>query len=175
MQARSFAVELYLMRHGIAHDLGADGSRSDAERALTDEGRANTLAAARAMARLGLDFDAIWTSPFARARQTADIVAEALKKTPVTREAPELALGAGTERLIGALTRLERGASALLVGHEPDLSRLVAFLVWGSLSADRIAFKKGGLCHVNCQLALRPGYASLRWLLTPKQLRLLAG
>lgn len=167
-------MELYLMRHAIAHDLGADGSRSDAERTLTDAGRANTRAAARAMARLELDFDVIWTSPLPRARQTADIVAEALKKTHVTLEAPELALGAGPERIAGALTRLGRGTSALVVGHEPDLSRLAAYLVWGGLDADRIAFKKGALCRVDCPFGLRPGKAVLRWLLTPKQLRLLA-
>lgn len=163
------------MRHAIAHDLGADGSRTDAERTVTDEGRANTRAAAHAMRRLELDFDTVWTSPLVRARQTAAIVAEVLNKTHVLREAPELALGAGPDRLIQALTRLNRQASALLVGHEPDLSRFVAFLVWGSLDADRIAFKKGALCRLDCQLGLRPGKATLRWLLTPKQLRLLGG
>ncbi len=162
------------MRHAIAHDLGADGSRSDAERTLTDEGRANTRAAARAMAWLELDIDAIWTSPLARARQTAEIVAEGLKKTSVMREAPELAPSGGTEQAVSALTRLGRGTSALLVGHEPDLSRLVAYLVWGGLDAERVAFKKGALCRIDCLAGVRPGKAILRWLLTPKQLRLLA-
>ncbi|MCS7079602.1 MAG: phosphohistidine phosphatase SixA [Chloracidobacterium sp.] len=162
------------MRHGIAHELGADGSRSDAERTLTNEGRANTRAAARAMARLELDIDAIWTSPLARARQTAEIVAETLQKTQLMEEMAELALGGGPERVVGALTRLSRGTGVLLVGHEPDLSRLVAYLVWGGLDADHVAFKKGGLCRVDCPFGLRPGKAVLRWLLTPKQLRLLA-
>jgi phosphohistidine phosphatase len=167
-------MELYLMRHAIAHDVGADGSRTDAERTLTAEGRANTRAAAQAMRRLELDFDAIWTSPLARARQTADIVAEVLKKPHCLREVPELALGAAPERVIQALLRLERSSSVLLVGHEPDLSRLVAFLVWGSLDADRLDFKKGALCRVDGRFGLGGGKATLRWFLTPKQLRLLA-
>lgn len=167
-------VELYLMRHAIAHDLGEDGSRSDAERTLTDEGRANTRAAARAMERLELDFDVIWTSPLPRARQTAEIIADALKKKRILEETAALALGAGPERMVGALMRLGRATSALAVGHEPDLSRLAAYLVWGGLDADRIAFKKGALCRVDCPFGLRPGKAVLRWLLTPKQLRLLA-
>ncbi|MGQ9898264.1 MAG: phosphohistidine phosphatase SixA [Acidobacteriota bacterium] len=168
-------MQLYLMRHAMAHDLGVDGSHTDAERTLTAEGRANTRMAAQAMRRLELDFDAIWTSPLARAHQTADIVSESLKKTHCLREVPELALGAAPERVIQVLRRLERGSHVLLVGHEPDLSRLVSFLVWGSLADDRLDFKKGALCRLDGRFGLGSGKATLRWFLTPKQLRLLAG
>jgi phosphohistidine phosphatase len=167
-------MQLYLMRHAIAHELGADGSRTDAGRTLTTEGRANTRAAAQAMRRLELDFDAIWTSPLVRARQTAEIVAEVLKKNHCLQEVPELAPGASPERIVKALARLDHGSSVLLVGHEPDLSRLVAFLVWGSLEADRLDFKKGALCRLDGEFGLGGGKATLRWFLAPKQLRLLA-
>jgi len=86
-------MQLYLMRHAIAHELGADGSRTDAGRTLTTEGRANTRAAAQAMRRLELDFDAIWTSPLVRARQTAEIVAEVLKKKPLPAGSPRTCPG----------------------------------------------------------------------------------
>jgi phosphohistidine phosphatase len=58
--------------------------------------------------------------------------------------------------------------SALLVGHEPDLSRLISVLISGTPDV-ALVMKKGGLAKVHC-LSAEPGHARLEWLLGPKHL-----
>ena len=64
------ACELYLIRHGLAEERG-EAWPDDTKRPLTDEGMSRMRKAARGLARLGVSFDAILTSPLTRARQTA--------------------------------------------------------------------------------------------------------
>ena len=61
----------------------------------------------------------------------------------------------------------------LLVGHEPYLSRLISTLVTGS-SALPLVMKKGGLCKLSIDTLRFGRCATLEWLLTPRQLRLMA-
>jgi phosphohistidine phosphatase len=168
-------MKIFLMRHGVAHDLGRDGSRTDAERTLTDKGRSGVRACARAMRVMELEFDAILTSPLPRAAETARIVAAELGCPHCLFVCEELAPGAPTESGFSLLTRHGRAAAVLLVGHEPDLSRLVARLVWGGLDGGRLEMKKSGLCCIERDQERRIGGGTLRWALTPKQLRLIAG
>jgi broad specificity phosphatase PhoE len=71
-------IELYLMRHGIAADLGDAGVLKDEDRPLTLEGRAKMRQAAEGIGEFGLKLNLILTSPLLRARQTAEVVAEVL-------------------------------------------------------------------------------------------------
>jgi phosphohistidine phosphatase len=112
-------VTFYLVRHGRAEPKHPAG---DAARALTEEGRAQFAAHARALVP-ALSVSAVFTSPFARARETAALLAGAVG-APVADD-PALASGAssGAEVLrLGA--RL--GAGAALVGHNPELAEAVA-------------------------------------------------
>ena len=68
-------MELFILRHGIAELRDASSSMKDSERSLTLEGERKTRRIAKGMEALALSFDVILTSPFRRARQTADIVA----------------------------------------------------------------------------------------------------
>src|SRR5438552_14017710 len=67
------ARQLWLLRHAEAEP---HGSRADEGRKLTARGDRHARAAGIALARLGVEFDAILTSPKSRARQTAEIAAE---------------------------------------------------------------------------------------------------
>jgi phosphohistidine phosphatase len=63
--------------------------------------------------------------------------------------------------------------SVLLVGHEPFLSGLISLLATGH-EGFCVVMKKGGLCKLTIE-ALRHGRcATLEWLLTPKQMALMA-
>jgi phosphohistidine phosphatase len=64
----------------------------------------------------------------------------------------------------------EKPQRVLLVGHEPDLSRLVSVLISGG-SDGAIELKKGGLCKLTVDRLAFGQCATLNWLLTPKQLR----
>lgn len=109
----------YLVRHGRAE---ARHPAGDAARRLTPEGRARFAAHARAL-RPELSVSAIVTSPFARARETADLLAAATG-APVVEERA-LASGASSAQDLLALAR-RLGGGAALVGHNPELAEAVA-------------------------------------------------
>jgi phosphohistidine phosphatase len=121
-----------------------------------------------------LSFDLILSSPFLRARQTAEIVAGELKLKKRLEFFDGLVPGGNPGALIHELNELKPAPeNVLLVGHEPYLSRLISLLVSGGADA-AIEMKKGGLCKLEAA-ELRPGQcARLAWLLTPSQMELMA-
>lgn len=166
---------LYLMRHGIAVPREEHSYLADAQRPLTEEGVSKTREVARGLAQLGISCDRIFSSPLLRARQTAEITAEILGLKDRMEEWPELGAGGSNEAVLDRLhgaAHAKQVSAVLLVGHEPQLSELTSLLLSGSggLSVD---FKKAGVCCLQAGPGLKRGQAILRWLLTPKQLRLL--
>jgi phosphohistidine phosphatase len=156
-------MRLYFLRHGIAEDRRPD--LPDARRRLTSEGVEEMKNVARGMRALDLRFDALFTSPLARARETAEIVAEALKAEERLREEPLLASGCDFGDVAGALQGLPDRSHVLLVGHEPDFSALISDFIGGGA----VRMKKAALACVDAP-ALRPGAGELRWLLNPEHL-----
>ncbi len=167
-------MKLYLLRHGIAADLEEADCSRDADRPLTPKGKRRVRAIAAALKRLGVKPGLILTSPYLRARQTAGIVAEILGAKGRLRLCSHLTPGGNARRLIEFIQEAEPEAGAvLLVGHEPYLSSLASWLVTGSPSST-LTLKKGGVCLLNVS-ELTPGRcATLEWLLTPRQMRLMA-
>ena len=160
---------LYVLRHAIAEEVGPEGT--DGSRRLTPGGRRKLRAAAAGMRTLGLGFEAILTSPLVRAVETAAIVAEAFASKPVPRELGALEPGVPPVETVRALHAFARFEHVAVVGHEPGLSSVVALLLTGSPDGLRLVLKKGGLVALEVQDAGRGGGGTLRWMLTPRQLR----
>jgi len=161
---------LYFVRHAIAVDRQTAGLAADAARALTPEGIEKFRRGARALRRLDVSLDEIWTSPLLRARQTAKILAEALDARDVIRVVPALAPDGCCEDLIPRLA--ETGAcSCALVGHMPDLGRLAGLLLGGPRDM-AFRLKKGGVLCVDIH-GWSPPRGEVRWLLTPRALTLM--
>ena len=156
------------LRHGIAEDAGPATGHRDAPRRLTDEGRARMTRAARGMERLGLGPDVILTSPLARCRETAEIVAARLG-APV-RPVQALQPGARLEGLLGHLAEYPDAVCVLACGHQPDLSLMVADLIGGGA----VEFRRGTLALVEVS-APRAAGGVLVALHPPRALRRLAG
>ncbi len=151
-------MQLYFIRHGIAEDRGTD--KPDAERELTSKGIAHMRDAAQVMKALGLKPDPLYSSPLVRARQTADLLAEALGVT--VQERKELAPGFNIHA-VETLTRdLGEDAEVMFVGHEPDFSTTISSLVGG-----RVVMKKGGLARIEV-VSRQPLLGDLLWLIAPK-------
>jgi phosphohistidine phosphatase len=150
--------QLWLLRHG---DAEPHGVRPDADRELTPKGRRQSVAAGRALARLGLEFEAVLASPRLRALDTAGLACGELDVDFVVHEA----LGGGFARTEAAslLDECSGDGLLLLVGHEPDLSQLVYDFTGG-----RIDLKKGGIA------AIRPASGELLVALRPREIELLA-
>lgn len=169
-------MNLYLMRHGIAVAADDPSVIDDHRRPLTGKGVKRMRRAGRGMRRLGIEFKAILTSPLPRARQTADIVAAALGLASQVEEISGLAPESSVDHLLFGLTRYQDRDHVLLVGHQPLLGQTLAFLIDPS-RASKLEFdlRKGSLCRVELDglPAHKPG--KLHWLLSAKQLRLLAG
>jgi len=160
---------LYVLRHGVAEEVGPEGT--DGSRRLTPGGRRKLRAAAAGMRALGVTFDAILTSPLVRAAETAAIVAEAQGSQAAPRELSALEPGVPPVETVGALRAFARHEHVAIVGHEPSLSGVVAFLLTGSPDGLRLVLKKGGLVALEVHDPGRVGRATLRYMLTPRQLR----
>ena len=132
------AQQLWLLRHGDAEHHEA---RHDADRRLTAKGEKQARLAGEALARLGLEFAAVYTSPRVRARDTAHLAAEALKADPLIHQPLSAGFDAAEARAL--LAAAGDGARLLLVGHEPDFSQTVH-----DLTGARIDLKKGGIAGV---------------------------
>jgi phosphohistidine phosphatase len=147
---------IWLLRHA---DAEPHGSGPDFERRLTARGEQQARAAGRALARMGVSFDRVFTSPRVRALDTARIVCAELGGEPVVHE--PLAGGFDARDAAELLAAAGGATAVLLVGHEPDLSGLVA-----ALTSARIEMKKGGIA------AIRGG--QLVALLRPREIELVA-
>jgi phosphohistidine phosphatase len=163
-------MELYILRHGIAADRGSKEYASDSQRPLTPDGVKKLTRIVSAMKSLDLSFDLILSSPYVRARQTAEVVAEGLGLKRVLELSAVLEPGADLETLIADLASRKKNVDrVLLVGHEPMLSSLISLLLSGEEDLE-ITLKKGGLCKLAIR-TISPGRcATLEWLLTPKHL-----
>jgi phosphohistidine phosphatase len=162
-------IELYFFRHGIAVDREDPGVAADEDRPLTEDGRRKTRLAAKGLKRLEIDIDRILTSPWLRAVETADIVADVFGME--TTELPELAGNRSVDELLTALAK-QRDQRLLLVGHEPLLGNTVGRLLCSGAEF-RVDLKKSGVCALQLDSLPTRAPATLLWLLTSKQLRLI--
>ncbi len=162
------------MRHGIAKPQEALEIPSDRERPLSAKGMKRMWKAAEGLAKLGLSIDRILTSPLLRARQTAEVVAEVLKLKARVKEVPELAAEGSVQDLLSCLANYRENKGLLLVGHQPLLGETAAFLLCKGKEME-VRLKKGGLCYIEVEDPAHEKPAVLHWMLTPRQLRWLAG
>lgn len=162
-------MNVFILRHGIAVEHGAAGYKDDDERPLTSKGERKVWMIAEAIKALEISFDLILSSPLVRARETAEIVAQALKSKKRLELTDTLAPQVSAKPLIEYLN--EQGAvdDVLLVGHEPFLSRLISLLISGDSEAS-VLLKKGGFCKLSTEELKQGHCATLEWLLTPKQM-----
>ena len=158
-------MQLYLLRHGPAQSR-LEWKGPDSERPLTDRGIKVTRRVAARMAALGLQLDAVLTSPYVRALETARIVTDSLDSPDILISEP----GLEPDRLSrGELQRIisdhPDAASLMLVGHEPSMSRVTADVIGGG----RMHLRKSGLIRIDLPEPMTL-QGELVWLAAPKLL-----
>lgn len=161
-------MRLLMIRHATAVPRGTPGIPDD-ERPLTPRGEKRFRQAARGLARIMRRPDAILTSPLPRAARTADIAARAWGRVKPRAE-PALA-GGSLEKMLAILAACPPHATVAVVGHEPDLSELLAHLL-GASESQRLLFRKGGAALVEVPGSPAHG-GRLVWFLRPRILRML--
>ena len=168
-------MELFVIRRAIAEPLGKENDFSDEKRALTVEGRNRMREVVKGLVKLGVEVDLIMTSPLARAVETAEIVATAvgLSKKEI-KQTTNLAPGASAANLFAEI-KSHAGVEAIaLIGHQPDPGGLISRIIQSDGGALSIQLKKGGVCCLNVTETVPTLRGDMVWLLTPRQLRLLA-
>ena len=155
---------LYLFRHGIAGP--AASGQGDATRTLTSEGIDQLKRQTRALERAGFRMDWLLTSPLVRARQTAELLAPALGVSPEidTLLKPGCTLDDAAE----LLARRPQAKRVMLVGHQPDLGRLVR-----TLTGSNAMVRTGTMAVIDVQV-LRPSSGFLLGLYDPEVMARLA-
>jgi phosphohistidine phosphatase len=154
-------MNLYLLRHAEAEEEAA----SDEERQLNNRGREQARTVGRFCARNDLYPGKILTSPLARARQTAQIVADELKVAERVQVCEFATAGMTAQGALNGLKHFTEHSSLLLVGHDPDFSEFVAALIGGG--DESIRFRKASLAKVTLP-KLKVGVGRLEFLLPVK-------
>jgi phosphohistidine phosphatase len=164
-------MRLYLVRHAIAEDSDPESWPDDSKRPLTGRGVRRFRRAARGLGRIVPSVDAVLSSPYVRAWETA-LILEDKAGWPEPVECPELTVD-DPPRVLDALKPFGDADSVALVGHEPYLSRLAAALLSPGAWGPWLQFGKGGVALLEAVDADPPRY-ELIWHLPPKLLRALA-
>ena len=157
-------MNLYLIRHAIAEEETPSGE--DSQRGLTDKGAKRMRQIAKGLRTLGVEFDLILTSPYTRAQQTAEILADVFKIKKQVAASENLIPMGDPDLLLAEINEKYSVLSLAIVGHEPYLSTFVSLLTAGG-SPVEMTFKKGGVCHLSTDDLHHTHKATLEWLLTP--------
>jgi|SRR5438105_2702890 len=169
-------MNLLVIRHAIAEDKEefAKTGRNDDLRPLTEAGRSKMRRGAQGLRTAVGRVTLLASSPLVRARETAEIVATGLGVARVEM-VEALRPDRSYDELLAWLRSMtlpndEEDRTVAVVGHEPHLSGLVTWLLTG-VDESRIELKKGAACLLHFDGEPGKGEATLRWSLTPSQLR----
>jgi phosphohistidine phosphatase len=150
----------------------------DTKRQLTVSGKKEVVEIAKSLKKLGVKFNVIFSSPLARAFQTAKIIAEEYKLIEQIEQSEDLKPNGSKDLLYNKLNKLNIDSIILIVGHEPYLSSMINDII-SKNDADRnynknnnnIILKKAGLSRIKITSTVPKLKGELRWLLTPRILK----
>ena len=161
-------MEIYLVRHGAAYD-----KQEDPERHLNKDGVSQCHLTGKALKRLGIQFDLIVSSPKARARQTAEIIADesgySREEIKITEVLVPTALPNDTLSYLNNFADVKR---ILLVGHLPLLGYLASVLL---INTSQISFyiEPSSICKINTEQP-QAFAGDFCWFLAPEHIKLIA-
>ncbi len=153
---------LYVIRHATSEE---PGGKPDPERALSARGRDEARTTGLALRALQARIERVVSSPFLRARETAELLAGGFEPAPEVEFQDAIAPGAPPEAFLKLLGEL-RGREVAIVGHQPDLGHFLAVIL--DLSGSGVvSFPPGS---VAC-LEVDPDFRfKLAWFRTPSEL-----
>ncbi|MGY6528857.1 MAG: phosphohistidine phosphatase SixA [Cyanobacterium sp.] len=165
-------MKIYFVRHGIAQEriAGVDNP----QRALTPKGIVKTNQVAQKFKNIENPCNLILTSPYVRAKETAQILLNN-NLAPKMAENNALLPDGDIEVWLHWLQQsgYTQGDKLILVGHQPDLGNWAEILLWGN-SEGKIALKKAGVIGIEILTMDNPVgnseiflLTSPKWLLSP--------
>ena len=160
-------MKIYLIRHSNAVDPGTAEYDDDSQRPLTEKGRNKMQKIASALKGLDLKPDLIVSSPYVRARQTAEILAKGLKYKKGLIFSDTIVPMGKADGIIGEINEKYHVDELVLVGHEPCFSMFIGTLTAGNPDLT-INLKNGGVCCLSTDDLRTDRRAVMEWLLSPK-------
>lgn len=160
---------LLLVRHAQAGERDAERWPDDSLRPLTNPGRAAQARVSRALRRLDAAPDLIVTSPWVRALQTAEIMADEMGVDADPVECVALTVEPSLPTIAQCLPDLEPDATVAFVGHSPYIEDLASLLLSGAPARTAVDFPKSGVMGIESE-RLEAGAGTLRFFLRPKQM-----
>jgi phosphohistidine phosphatase len=158
-------LRVYILRHAAAEVRGP--GVPDAQRQLTPEGKQELKAVLKQARAAGVSPEAILTSPWSRALETARMAGKALQCERVV-ETKALLPDIPPAQVLREIRAIRKAREVMVAGHEPQLSRLAAFLLEAPVAVD---LKKGALLRIDIQEKEGPPRGILKWMLTPRLAR----
>ncbi|MCG8429172.1 MAG: phosphohistidine phosphatase SixA [Chromatiales bacterium] len=153
-------MKLYLMQHGLAVD-----KSEDPDRPLSEHGKGDVKLIAAFTQQAGVRVDYLFHSGKTRARQTGEIMAEAIMKQSQPTELLGLNPNDSIEPIIEIVTDLSY--ETLIVGHLPFLSQLVSSLVVSRVETPLVNFTPGTIACVERD---ELGNWGVNWIVKPELL-----
>jgi phosphohistidine phosphatase len=163
-------MRLYLVRHGIAVDRGDPDCPPDTERPLTPKGVKKSHDAALGLLALGVKPNAVLTSPWLRAVQTAEIFCEVIgfSSNKIIRNDSLKGTSTPTE-LLRELAKM-KSKEVMCFGHEPHLHLVIGQIL--HTGARITELKKAGAACLDLE-RISPPQGQLIALYPAKALRLM--
>lgn len=155
-------MNICILRHGTSEP--SNMGIPDSDRRLTRGGRRELKAVLKQTRKAGIVPELILTSPLTRALETAEIAESALGCDQVT-QTKALLPGVAPEQTWKEIRSHNGLQELMLVGHEPHLSQLAAFLLEAPVALD---LKKGSILRLAIQDENGPPKGVVKWMLTPK-------
>jgi len=163
-------MELFILRHGDAGP-HLSSKADDRIRSLTSIGKEEITYVARALKKIGIKIDLIFTSPLKRAYESAALVSVILKLEGRIKIWQDLVPGGKKAKVYQQLSQQGEENLILIVGHEPQLGEMVNEIIHKGMSNPcNLVLKKGGIVRLRLLTLKGVPSGELRWLMPPKLL-----
>jgi phosphohistidine phosphatase len=157
-------MQVYLLRHGVAEE--DRSGQSDADRALTQDGRRKLRQTLETAAQADIRPTLILTSSLKRAVQTAEIAQEVFKYKGELVRTEALMPNSGVEDVWNEIRVHDGEPVIVLVGHNPQFGELGGYLL--GAPELQIDVKKGSLLRIDFEGLSSQPKGILRWFLIAK-------
>ncbi len=161
-------MEIILMRHAKAEEKNLIKYPNDELRPLTDDGKEIQKNISKAMKKIAKNIDIILTSPFLRAKQTAEITAFYLGLVDKMESTDYLGNDFTIENIAALIQEKSLTENrVLLIGHEPNLSQIAGYYLGNEIN---LQFKKSGIMIITFAESPHQNQGFLRSFYRPKEL-----
>jgi len=160
-------MRLLVIRHGKAEERDPDRWPDDGQRPLLPQGLQESRQLGRWLRQQELLPERLWSSPLVRAWQTAEAIFEGAEASQSPEVCDLLGMDYTPDGLLDAI-RMTDVATLALVGHEPDLSWFIHWLLGLRSGTEGVRMKKGTLALLELSTPILPGRATLLGLIPPR-------